>query len=45
MGLNFDIQLTWLVDEKIVDGWDDPRMPTVRGVIRHGLTVEVSEII
>ncbi|CAH0391735.1 unnamed protein product [Bemisia tabaci] len=33
-------KLTWFVDNKIVDGWDDPRMPTVRGVLRHGMTVE-----
>ncbi|KAG8184855.1 hypothetical protein JTE90_016200 [Oedothorax gibbosus] len=33
-------KLTWFVNEKVVDGWDDPRMPTVRGIIRRGLTVE-----
>jgi hypothetical protein len=37
--------LTWIVNEKIVEGWDDPRMPTVRGVMRHGLTVEVTQYI
>lgn len=33
-------KLTWFVEENHVDGWDDPRLPTVRGTIRRGLTVE-----
>ncbi|MCP9260703.1 Bifunctional glutamate/proline--tRNA ligase [Dirofilaria immitis] len=33
-------KLTWLVDEHHVEGWDDPRLPTVRGMMRRGLTVE-----
>lgn len=33
-------KLTWIVDQNFVSGWDDPRMPTVQGILRRGLTVE-----
>lgn len=32
-------KLTKVVESGKVSGWDDPRMPTVRGIIRRGLTV------
>lgn len=33
-------KLQFFVDEGVVAGWNDPRMPTVQGVMRRGMTVE-----
>ena len=33
-------KLTWFVENGHVSGWDDPRMPTVRGILRRGLAVD-----
>ena len=33
-------KLQWFVDNGKVEGWHDPRFPTVRGITRRGLTIE-----
>ena len=37
-------KLRQLVEEHIVDGWDDPRMPTLVGLRRRGVTPEAIQL-
>jgi glutaminyl-tRNA synthetase len=34
-------KLLYLVQNKYVNGWDDPRMPTIKGLKRRGFTSEI----
>jgi glutamyl-tRNA synthetase len=33
-------KLTWFVETGRVEGWNDPRMPTVQGILRRGMRIE-----
>lgn len=33
-------KLNWFVEQKIVDGWNDARFPTIQGCIRRGMNVD-----
>jgi glutamyl/glutaminyl-tRNA synthetase len=32
-------KLKWIIEQGYVEGWEDPRFPTVQGIMRRGMTV------
>ncbi len=38
-------KMQFFVDKGLVEGWDDPAMPTVRGILRRGLSIEVHQFV